>query len=362
MSSKRFTPEQLSKLAISSSGIKEYYKCDLAYYMYALKEPVYIRKKSQDLGSVVDCMLTTPTEFREKYAVIDSKVPSGKGGIFLEYILATLFNEEGTLLWTLEDLDAGFEGNKGEIFKKAMAVAEYSLKEEAVWNSFQKTGYNHVKFIILNGKKIIIDATTKAIAESMKTAALKHPICGSWFCRDTEQELVDDEVNEVLIEDALGTYKPAVFLYQEHFTAKIKELTNTLQSELPIHCYPDIVNVQEPLNPADPIIITNISLKTSKSMFLEDAKDIINDYKYYIQQLHERKCILNDSRFKGKFVEYKHVFVFISSVAPHYISVVEYNPTRHIDEYEEMLIKLIQSYTLNEWNLDTNQVTEIHDI
>lgn len=282
---------------VSTTGLKEFIKFPRAFADYKNKEESLERKKHLDVGRVVDTYLTQGERFSDLYFVMDAKMPSGKGGIFLNYLMSKAYNEDMMPNFTIADVDAGLSGPLQTIIQAAYIAAEYSWTIEKVWEGFQKKDIEILKTYVANSNKYIIDADTHRTAVEMYNAVKNSP--AYYFFNDMDMVRRESQLDlQVPDRDEPKVIWRAILDLVE-FNGDKKA--------------------------------TIISLKTSKSKYLNDVLNTISDYKYYIQQIHET-CLLKEAYPHIESVTY--LYVFVSSVAPYVIRVFQYEEnTMQLMEY-----------------------------
>lgn len=284
-------------LTVSSTGLKEFIKFPRAFADYKNKEESLERKRHLDIGRVVDAYLTQGERFSDLYFVMDVKMPTGKGGIFLNFLMSKAYNEDMIPNFTIADIDAGITGPLQPIIEEAYKAAEYSWTIDKVWEAFQKKDIGILKSYVANADKYIIDADTNRTAVEMYNSVKESPAYHYFNDMDMvrrEAQLdiqVPDKHNSGIIWRAI---------------LDVVEFTDDKSA-------------------------TIISLKTSKSKYLQDVVDSIRDYKYYIQQIHETE-LLKAAYPNIEYVTY--LYVFVSTVAPYVVRTFAYIPnTMQIVEY-----------------------------
>lgn len=138
-------------------------------------------------GSAVDCLITEPDEFQNKFAVIKTTRPSGMMGdlcrLMHEY---EKVNTEGLPEETL--------------FKVAYKKTGFKLKEESVWKKYQGPAIQQYMTFLRNsqGKDVITEAEIEQAKDVV--SMLQNNPRTKWFMKDCKNEILCDVYDQLRVD------------------------------------------------------------------------------------------------------------------------------------------------------------------
>lgn len=124
----------------------------------------YAKRQSDamDLGSLVDCKLTTPMEFDEQFAVISSK-PGDKPKQITDYIFET-----GQAIAEFDGLDREYLFSLMDMFKYRTTYKD--LRDSRRFEFFKDDVFNYYTERLANGDKVIVDESDVVLADRIATS------------------------------------------------------------------------------------------------------------------------------------------------------------------------------------------------
>ena len=168
---------------ISISGLNLLARSPRAYKKY-IEDPRDEESEALRKGSALDCMLTEPDEFKNRYAVSDSTPPGGMMGEFVRHYLAyksAAIDKECAEDSYIED----------EIRDMAYKASGFKIKFEAVIKKFEADDIQkYIKFMKSSKGKTILSPIEYASALGMKEMLLNNEV--------TKKYLIDLPANPMV--------------------------------------------------------------------------------------------------------------------------------------------------------------------
>jgi len=185
-------PKDLYNHRISISGLNLLARSPRAYKKY-IEDPRDEESEALRKGSALDCMLTEPDKFDERFAVADNTPPGGMMGEFVRVFLD--FRTRSN-----DDSEAAFDA----ALKTAYKISGFKIKFESVIKKFEADDIQeYVKFVIDSKGKTILSPNEWVSALGMKEMLLNNEFTKEYLVHLPSNPMIDEH-NQLVIE---WTYK-----------------------------------------------------------------------------------------------------------------------------------------------------------
>ncbi len=189
-----------SKFAISNSALKDWKTMSPRkwYNMWIAKTAKRPFKAATVMGSLVDCMIFTPTDTEKRFIISEVPKPSDKVNLILTEILEHYndLNKNAALVNAKPDTKVKIPMKEPNLEDKELVVSfcikndHYAKKPDQAYNDVIKKGAEFFEFLKKSNGKIVVSVEEKEEAKKLQEILFTDPVSRPFFSPKKNCEVI----------------------------------------------------------------------------------------------------------------------------------------------------------------------------